>query len=63
VDYKIIIASLVLYTSKRLELAKTDFNITQDEEFIGEIKALEDILDHIDVLLAKNNQSEGLNNE
>lgn len=55
-NYKLIVADIVAYSMKRVEMAEFDLNITQEEVYEGEIKALTGLLSHLDMLLSGNKE-------
>lgn len=59
-DYKDIVADIIVYSIKQVELAEFDLNITREEEFQGEIFALNRLLRHVEMLLGNTNNHENL---
>jgi hypothetical protein len=51
-NYKTLVADIIAFSIKKVELAEFDLNITQEEEFEGEIKAHTQLLEHIDMMLS-----------
>lgn len=50
-DYKTMVADIIVYAQKQIELAEFDLNITRDESYQSEIEALYSLLLHIESLL------------
>lgn len=51
-DYKTLVADIIVYSIKRVEMAEFDLNITREEVFEGEIQALTNLLSHIEIMLS-----------
>lgn len=47
-----VLANVIAYSIKRIEMAEFDLNVTKDECYAGEIEALTGVLNHIDILLS-----------